>query len=125
MINTCIDQRRLLDENFLLKRQIRLYHRGQSIASLIDIDRLFALTISTLINEIGQGRGFAFLSTERDISKIDGNDGVNIEEALTLAQALLPNLPEIQQLRIFKGDELSPLLLPGGPNRSRPSVSSP
>jgi DNA-binding NtrC family response regulator len=56
LINTCIDQRRLLDENFLLKRQIRLYHRGQSIASLIDIDRLFALTISTLISEIGRRR---------------------------------------------------------------------
>jgi two-component system, cell cycle response regulator len=115
LINSCIDQRRLLDENFLLKRQIRLYHRGQSIASLIDIDRLFALTISTLINELGQGRGFAFLATEKDISKIDGNEGVNFEEALTLAQALLPALAEIEQMRIFKGDDLSPLLLPGGP----------
>jgi diguanylate cyclase (GGDEF)-like protein len=115
LINTCIDQRRLLDENFCLKRQIRLYQRGQSIASLIDIDRLFALTISTLINEIGQGRGFAFLATGRDIAKIDGNEGVNNEEALTLAQALLPALPEIKQMRIFKGDELAPLLLPGTP----------
>jgi diguanylate cyclase (GGDEF)-like protein len=115
LVNTCIDQRRLLDENFLLKRQIRLYHRGQSIASLIDIDRLFALTVSTLISEIGQGRGFAFLSTENEISKIDGNEGVNLEEALTLAQALLPALPEIKQIRIFQGDDLLPLLLPGGP----------
>lgn len=117
LINTCIDQRRLLDENFLLKRQIRLYQRGQSIASLIDIDRLFALTISTLINEIGQGRGFAFLSTEREISKIDGNEGVNFEEALTLAQALLPDLHKIEQIRIFKDEDLSPLLLPGGPKQ--------
>ena len=119
LINTCIDQRRLLDENFFLKRQIRLYHRGQSIASLIDIDRLFALTISTLINEIGQGRGFAFLATERDISKIDGNEGVNFEEALTLAQALLPALPEIGQMRIFKEDDLPPLQLSGGPKQIR------
>jgi diguanylate cyclase (GGDEF)-like protein len=117
LVNTCIDQRRLLDENFLLKRQIRLYHRGQSLASLIDIDRLFAMTISALISEAGQGRGFAFLSTERDISKIDGNEGINFEEAQTLAQALLPALPEIKQLRIFKGDDLSPLLLPGGPQQ--------
>lgn len=115
LINTCIDQRRLLDENFLLKRQIRLYHRGQSIASLIDIDRLFALTISTLISEIGQGRGFAFLITGKDISKIDGNEGVNFEEALTLAQALLPDLYDIGQSRIFKNDDLSPLLRPGAP----------
>ena len=117
LVKTCIDQRRLLDENFLLKRQIRLYHCGQSIASLIDIDRLFALTVSTLIKEIGQGRGFAFLATERDISKIDGNDGVNFEEALILAQALLPALPEIGQIRIFKEDDLSPLLLPGAPQQ--------
>jgi diguanylate cyclase (GGDEF)-like protein len=117
LINTCIDQRRLLDENCLLKKQIRLYQRGQRIASLIDIDRLFALTISTLINEIGQGRGFAFLSTERDISKVDGNEGVNFEEALTLAQELLPTLHEIEQIRIFKNDDLSRLLLPGGPKQ--------
>lgn len=119
LINTCIDQRRLLDENFILKRQIRLYHRGQSIASLIDIDRLFALTISTLISEIGQGRGFAFLITGNDISKIDGNEGVNFEEALTLARALLPDLHKIEQLRIFKKDDLSPLLLPGAPKEIR------
>ena len=115
LINTCIDQRRLLDENFLLKKQIRLYQRGQSIASLIDVDRLFALTISTLISEIGQGRGFAFLSTENDISKIDGNEGVNYEEALTLAKALLPDLQEIKQIRIFKGEDIRPFQLPHGP----------
>lgn len=117
LVNTCIDQRRVLDENFLLKRQIRLYQRGQSIASLIDIDRLFALTISTLINEIGQGRGFAFLTAEKDILKIDGNEGINYEEALPLAKALLPYLNEIKQMRIFTGDALSPLQLPDGPKQ--------
>ena len=117
LINTCIDQRRVLDENFLLKRQIRLYHRGQNIASLIDIDRLFSLTISTLISEIGQGRGFAFLATESDVCKIDGNEGINYEEALTLAKALLPDLHEIKQMRIFKGEDLPPLQLPDGPKQ--------
>lgn len=117
LVNTCIEQRHLLDENCFLKKQIRLYQRGQSIASLIDIDRLFALSISTLINEIGQGRGFAFLSTERDISKVDGNEGVSFEEALTLAQALLPDLDKIEQIRIFKDEDLSSLRLPGGPKQ--------
>jgi len=115
LVNTCIDQRRVLDENFLLKRQIRLYQRGQSIASLIDIDRLFALTISTLISEIGQGRGFAFLATDKDISKIDGNEGVNFEEAMTLAKALMPDLQEIKQIRIFRGEDLHSLQLTNGP----------
>ena len=115
LISACIDQRRVLDENFNLKRQIRLYQRGQSITSLIDIDRLFALATSTLISEIGQGRGFAFLATADEISKIDGNQGVNFEEAMTLAQVLLPVLPEIEQMRIFQGGALSPLLCPGGP----------
>ena len=117
MINTCIDQRRLLDENFLLKRQIHLFQLGQRLASLIDIDRLFSLAISTLISEIGQGRGFAFLATDKDISKVDGNEGVNFEEALALAHALLPGLPEIKEMRIFKGDDLSSLLPPGGPKQ--------
>lgn len=117
LLNTCIDQRRLLDENFLLKRQIRLYQRGQKIASLIDIDRLFALTISTLISEIGQGRGFAFLISNRDIAKIDGNEGVNYEEALTLAQELLPDLFEIDKVRIFTGDDILPFQLPHGPKQ--------
>lgn len=115
LISACIDQRQLLNENFALKRQIRLYQRGQSIASLIDIDRLFALATATLISEIGQGRGFAFLATADEISKIDGNEGVNFEEAMTLAQGLLPVLPEIEQMRIFQGDALAPLLRPGVP----------
>lgn len=115
LINTCIEQRRILDENFCLKKKIRLYQRGQNIASLIDIDRLFALTISTLLSEIGQGRGFAFLSTNSDVFKIDGNEGINYEEALTLAKALLPCLQEIKQMRIFKGEDLPPLQLSGGP----------
>jgi diguanylate cyclase (GGDEF)-like protein len=115
LISACIEQRRVLDENFNLKRQIRLYQRGQSITSLIDIDRLFALATSTLISEIGQGRGFAFLATADEISKIDGNEGVNFEEAMTLAQVLLPLLPEIEQLHIFQGDALAPLLRPSVP----------
>ena len=117
LISTCIDQRRVLDENFTLKKQIRLYQRGQSIASLIDIDRLFALATSTLICEIGQGRGFAFLTTTDEVSKIDGNEGVNFEEAMTLAQVLLPVLPNIEQMGIFQGDTLAPLLRPGGPQQ--------
>jgi diguanylate cyclase (GGDEF)-like protein len=117
LISACIDQRRVQDENFILKRQLRLYQRGQSIASLIDIDRLFALATATLISEIGQGRGFAFLATADDVSKIDGNDGVNFEEAMTLAQGLLPVLPGIEQMCIFQGDALSPLLRPGGPQQ--------
>lgn len=115
LISTCIDQRRLLDENFFLKREIRLYRRGQSIASLIDIERLFALTVSTLINEAGQGRGFAFLGSESDVSKIDGNEGVNFEEAMVLAQALLPALPQTQKMRIFRDEDLSVLSVPGAP----------
>lgn len=119
LISACIDQRHLLNENFTLKRQIRLYQRGQSIASLIDIDRLFALATSTLISEIGQGRGFAFLATTGVVSKIDGNEGVNFEEAMTLAQGLLPALPEIEAMRIFQGETLAPLLRPGGPQQIR------
>jgi len=117
MISSYIDQRRVLNENFTLKKRIRLYQRGQSITALIDIDRLFALATSTLISEIGQGRGFAFLTTADDVSKIDGNEGVNFEEAMILAQGLLPLLPEIDQMRIFQGDALAPLLQPGGPQQ--------
>ena len=117
LISACIDQRQLLNENFALKRQIRLYQRGQCIASLIDIDRLFALATSTLINEIGQGRGFAFLLTADDISKIDGNEGVNFEEAMTLAQILLPVLPKIEKMHIFQGETLTPWRHPGGPQQ--------
>lgn len=119
LINCCIDQRRLLDENFILKKQIRLYQQGQNIASLIDIDRLFALTVSTLISEIGQGRGFAFLSSEKEILKIDGSEGVNYEEAMTLAKTLLPALQDIKKFRILKAEELSSLQIQGGPEQIR------
>lgn len=115
LFHTCRDQRQVLDENVLLKRKIRLYQRGQTLAALIDIDRLFALSISTFISEIGQGRGFAFLSTHRDVFTIDGNQGVKYEEALTLAKVLLPDLIESKQIRIFKGENLHSLQLPEGP----------
>lgn len=115
LIKTCLTQRHIIQENFLLKDQVRLYERGQKIASLIDIDQLFTLTISTLIDEIGQGRGFAFISTEREISKIYGNEGINFDEATSLGQAVLPYLSQIEQIRVFSGVELSALKSTGMP----------
>lgn len=113
LIKTCIDQRRVLDENALLKNQIRLYQRGQNIAALIELERLFPLSISTLLSEIGQGRGFAFLSAEHEVIRVDGTSGLGVEEAMIVANALIPQMEEVSQYKIFKADQL--FLPPGGP----------
>jgi diguanylate cyclase (GGDEF)-like protein len=64
LVRTCLDQRQLMNENSQLKNQIRLYQKGQSLAFLLDIDRLLPQAVEFLCQEAKDGRGFVFLITE-------------------------------------------------------------
>ncbi|PLX83417.1 MAG: diguanylate cyclase response regulator [Desulfuromonas sp.] len=89
LVHKCLDQRRLLDENSILKQQIRLYQKGQDIASLIELERLLERSISTLCQEIGGGRGFAFLTDGKESKKVFATRNVDRAEAESLAEHLV------------------------------------
>ncbi len=60
LLRTCVEQRRLLNENYLLKTQIQLFQRGQILSSLIDLERLMPQAINAFLQLFGEGRGVAF-----------------------------------------------------------------
>lgn len=105
LVRTCLEQRRLLDENALLKNQIRLYQAGQSLASLLEIDRLIPQAITTLLREVGQGRGFAFLFENAGVKLLEVQ-GLEKEEAEALSRSLFSLVGDLSGMRMFRGDEL-------------------
>ncbi len=107
LVRSCIEQRRLLDENSLLKSQIRLYQAGQNLASQMELDRLMPQAIETLLREIGEGRGFAFLQERNRTPRLLGKQGSDSDVRLiAMAQALFPELRDIGGLRLMRRGEL-------------------
>lgn len=106
LARTCLEQRRLLDENDLLKSQIRLFQKGQTLAAMLDIDRLLVQAVSTLIGEAGAGRGFAFLVGKGKVDKLRAIDGLDDPQAENLARALLPHTRDLSGLRRLGRQEL-------------------
>ncbi len=108
IVRTCVEQRRLLDENALLKSQIRLFQKGQNLSSLLETDRLLPQAVSILLQEIGRGRGFAFVLPEEGKIRVAGLDGLEHNQALALAGSLRPCLQGLSGLRLIHSSELSP-----------------
>ncbi len=95
-IKSCLEQRRLLNENSLLQSQIRLYQRGQNLAGQLNVETLFQESLSTLLQELGHGRGLAYLLNQGVISHIGAN-GFEDEEARLLAEILSKQTADIMQ----------------------------
>jgi len=106
LIRTCLEQRRLLDENILLKSQISLFRKGQNLASLLELDLLLPEAVKALIQEVGEGRGFAFLSEGGTINGLYGLEGLNEIEAMALVRAILPLLESTVGMRRVEAAEL-------------------
>lgn len=87
-IKSCCEQRHLIAENSLLHSQIRLYQKGQHLSGLLNVDSLLQESLSTLLNELGHGRGLAYLSTQSSIAHIETN-GFDDPAARKLAESLL------------------------------------
>jgi diguanylate cyclase (GGDEF)-like protein len=60
LVRSCLDQRRLLAENEHLKAQIQLFQTGQSLSSLIDLERLIPQALDALLREVGATCGCGF-----------------------------------------------------------------
>lgn len=113
LVRTCLEQRRLLDENSLLKSQIRLFQKGQVLASMLEINRLIPQAVATMLNELGAGRGFGFLTGKGTVSRVIGLEGVGEAQAQALATALLEPLKDATGLLTLDGQSLGKDLLPG------------
>ncbi|MDW7643728.1 MAG: diguanylate cyclase [Desulfuromonadales bacterium] len=106
VVRSCLDQVRLLDENTLLKSQIRLYQKGQNLASFLDIDKLLPQAVNTLLKEVGTGRGFAMLLCDGDRLRLAGLEGVEALGALSLAMSIRPHLPGLTTVRTLHVSDL-------------------
>jgi len=95
-IKSCVEQRRLIAENDLLQGQIRLYQKGQHLSGQLNIDTLFQESLSTLLNELGHGRGLAYLSNQSGISHIGAN-GFDDEQARQLAELLVERTSKMEK----------------------------
>lgn len=103
-IKTCLEQRRLIAENSLLQSQVRLYQKGQHLSGQLDVSSLFQESLKTLLNELGHGRGLAFLSNQNTISHIEAN-GFDDDRARQLAELLLDRTMKMDQAVILQAED--------------------
>jgi two-component system, cell cycle response regulator len=107
IVHTCLEQRRLLGENAHLKSQIRLFQEGQHLASLLEIDQLLPRALDLLLQETGEGRGFAFLvGASGQIQRFPALTGLQEVEAAALAETFLPFFTLSPTSRALQGEEL-------------------
>jgi diguanylate cyclase (GGDEF)-like protein len=106
LVRTCVEQRRLLDENVLLKSQIQLFRKGQNLASQLEIEQLLPQAVGTLLQELGEARGFALL-LDKNRSRVLGPSGLQDAEGAALAASLQPQLHDLSSMRLLAADELT------------------
>lgn len=76
-VSLCFEQRRLLDENLELKKQINLFQISQSIANCHEQERVCKLIFDSLAKEVGVSRGLGFFCEESEdlvLKEIKGFD---------------------------------------------------
>ncbi|MBE0574889.1 MAG: diguanylate cyclase [Desulfuromonadales bacterium] len=100
-IKVCLEQRHLIAENSLLHSQIRLYQKGQHLSGQLSVDLLFQESLSTLLNELGLGRGLAYLSNQNGITHIEAN-GFDNEMARKFAELLLERTMKMGHAELLK-----------------------
>lgn len=103
-IKACMEQRRLIAENSLLQSQIRLYQRGQHLSGQLDINTLFQEALKSLISELGDGRGLAFLANQAGISHVSGS-GFDDDQAKLLAGQLIDRTKGMEQATFLQGKD--------------------
>ncbi len=93
-VRNCLDQRKLLTDNGQLRRQIQLYKSGQSLSSLIDMERLLPQALEVLVREMDASTGCVF-TIKDGVSPVIA-DLMNIpgELAEWLIELLLPQFEE-------------------------------
>ncbi|MEJ2524830.1 MAG: diguanylate cyclase [Desulfuromonadales bacterium] len=104
IVKSCLEQRRLLAENSLLQGQLRLYQRGQVLASQLHIETLFKVSLKTLMGEINTGRGLAYLANKNGVSQVS-TIGFTDQEASQIAERLAVKTRTLSQATILQAVE--------------------
>jgi diguanylate cyclase (GGDEF)-like protein len=107
LVRTCLEQRRLLDENSLLKSQIRLFQKGQHLASILEIGRLIPQALDTMLHELGSGRGFGCLLGKNGVSRLLGLHGITEAEARTLTRSFPDPMNNLTGMVTLRSDQLA------------------
>jgi len=111
-VHTCLEQRRLLNENLHLKRQIGLFTAGQDLAAILDMERLLTQALASMLHEINAGRGFSFLRSGRNEIDIISAHGINEDLARALAVRLAERGGECAGMRTLAAADVSGLAEP-------------
>lgn len=109
LVKTCLEQRRLLNENEQLRSQIQLFQTGQSLSSLIELDRLLPRAVEVFQREFGGGYGISFLLDAENNPKIQSVAGIDQSWAEHLLPLLQPFFGEADSLKCLSPDEMKQL----------------
>ncbi len=91
-VRTCLEQRLLLEENVQLKKQIQLFQTGQSLSSLIDLERLLPQALDALLRMLQASTGFVFSLNEGGHPHLGTLHKIDNETAEQLAMAVIPSM---------------------------------
>ncbi len=92
IVRTALDQRRLLAENDHLRRQLELFRTGQSLSSLIELDRLIPQALAVILREMQAASGCAFSLKNEAVPALVAVHQLPMESAEKLVELLLPEL---------------------------------
>jgi diguanylate cyclase (GGDEF)-like protein len=107
IVRTCLEQRRLLDENCLLRDQIRLYQQGQILATQLDVSTLLHDSLHALLHELGTGRACAFFSEDGSVTMTTVNPQMTEPEARALSHALVPRIANMSRVCMLYGKDIA------------------
>lgn len=92
LVRNCLEQRRLLEENEDLKTQIQLFQTGQTLSSLIDLERLIPQALDVLLREMGGGAGCGFTVKNYADPDITMLKGIGRRRAEQLVDLVMPEM---------------------------------
>ncbi|MBE9487060.1 MAG: diguanylate cyclase [Chloroflexi bacterium] len=90
LVRTCLEQRRLLEENNHLKTQIQLFQTGQALSSLIDLQRLIPQALDALLRQAGAESGCGFVLKD-GVPRLLMQENLSDEQAEKLLDLVLPS----------------------------------
>ncbi|HKL24938.1 MAG TPA: diguanylate cyclase [Desulfuromonadales bacterium] len=109
VVRTCLEQRQLLNENSLLQDQIRLYQKGQTLATQLDVSILLHDSMQALRQEIGEARGCSFFIEKDRLTLTGHSPDCQEASARVLCDALAPRSLEMDRVTLLESDSLEPL----------------
>jgi two-component system cell cycle response regulator len=106
LVKSCLDQRRLLNENVQLRQQIHLFQTGQTLSSLIELDRLLPRAVEVFQREFGGGFGISFLLDAEDKPVFQSLAGIEKDTVELMLPLIAPFLKEATGLKRLSAEEV-------------------